>query len=239
MNHQPANAPFANEETYRPVIRPAVPILTVIDDGSIDEGEQIRIRKDSFVIGRSSGDLTIPNDATMSSRHAEIRLTTSRGQREWTLHNLESVNGTFVRVGTAAIAYDTIVLLGSRRFRLEKPSATAADVPGDDTLRIDQLAGSGKGLPTLAESSGKPNALRFPLHSPHLTIGRIGSGCHIQLDDPLVAAVHAELIADSSGGWKLIAKKSRNGIWVKTDATPLASCCFFQCGEQRFKFVIP
>ena len=239
MNHQPAHASFANEQPFRPVIRPAVPILTVLDDGSIDDGEQIRIRKDCFVIGRSSGDLTIPNDATMSSRHAEIRLTTSRGQREWTLHNLESVNGTFVRVGAAALAYDTIVLIGSRRFRLEKPAATASELPGTDTLRIDQPADPGESWPTLAESSGRTNALRFPLHSPKITIGRIGSGCDIQLDDPLVAAVHAELVADSSGGWKLIGKKSRNGIWVKTAVTPLMSCCFFQCGEQRFKFVIP
>ena len=239
MNHQPAHASFANEQPFRPVIRPAVPILTVLDDGSIDDGEQIRIRKDCFVIGRSSGDLTIPNDATMSSRHAEIRLTTSRGQREWTLHNLESVNGTFVRVGAAALAYDTIVLIGSRRFRLEKPAATASELPGTDTLRIDQPADPGESWPTLAESSGRTNALRFPLHSPKITIGRIGSGCDIQLDDPLVATVHAELVADSSGGWKLIGKKSRNGIWVKTAVTPLMSCCFFQCGEQRFKFVIP
>ena len=112
----------ANEETYRPVIRPAMPILTVLDDGSVDEGEQIRIRKDSFVIGRSSGDLVIPNDTTVSGRHAEIRLTTSRGQRQWMLHNLESVNGTFVRVSTANLVDDAIIILGSRRFRLEKPA---------------------------------------------------------------------------------------------------------------------
>jgi len=240
MNHQPANGSFAEEQAFRPVIRPSVPILTVIDDGSIDDGEQIRIRKDRFVIGRSSGDLTIPNDATMSSRHAEIRLTTSRGQREWTLHNLESVNGTFVRVGTAALAYDTIILLGSRRFRLEKPSAAAAsELPGSDTLPIDQPADSRKDWPTLVESSGKPNALRFPLRSPKVTIGRTWGGCDIQLDDPLVAAVHAELVADGSGTWKLIGKTTRNGVWVNTPATALASCCFFQCGEQRFKFVIP
>jgi pSer/pThr/pTyr-binding forkhead associated (FHA) protein len=239
MNHQPANASLADEQIFRPVIRPTVPILTVIDDGSTDDGEQIRIRKDRFVIGRSSGDLTIPNDATMSSRHAEIRLTTSRGQREWTLHNLESVNGTFVRVGTAALAYDTIVLLGSRRFRFEKPATSVSELPGNDTLRIDQPADSGSGWPTLVESSGRPNALRFPLHSPKVTIGRAGSGCDIQLDDPLVAAVHAELVADPRGAWKLIGKTTRNGVWVNTPATALASCCFFQCGEQRFKFVIP
>ena len=229
----------ASEEPYRPVIRPAVPILTVLDDGSVDEGEQIRIRKDSFVIGRSSGDLVIPNDATMSGRHAEIRLTTNRGQRQWTLHNLESVNGTFVRVGNATLGDDTIIILGSHRFRLQKPAFEEPEQSGEDTYRIDQPADSGKAWPTLTESAGKPNCLRFPLQTPQVTIGRKGGGCHIQLDDPLVATLHAELIADARGTWKLVGKKSRNGIWVNANATTLASCCFFQCGEQRFKFVIP
>lgn len=238
-SHQIPELLATNEETYRPVIRPAVPIVTVLDDGSVDEGEQIRIRKDSFVIGRSSGDLVIPNDATMSGRHAEIRLTTSRGQRQWTLHNLESVNGTFVRVGNAMLADDTIIIIGSRRFRIMKPVAKEPEPPGEDTFRIDQQANSEQLWPILTESSGKPNCLRFPLQAPQLTIGRTGGGCHIQLDDPLIATLHAELVADPSGTWKIIGKKTRNGVWVNAASTPLASCCFFQCGEQRFKFVIP
>ena len=131
------------------------------------------------------------------------------------------------------------MLLGSRRFRLEKPAASASELPDNDTLRIDQPADSVRDWPTLVESSGKPNALRLPLRSPKVTIGRTGSGCDLQLDDPLVAPFHAELIADSSGGWKLIGKTTRNGVWVNTPATTLTAYCFFQCGEQRFKFVIP
>ena len=169
----------------------------------------------------ASANLVIPNDATMSGRHAEIRLTTSRGQRHWTLHNLESVNGTFVRVGNATLADDTIIILGSRRFRIEKPVATKPEPGSEGTLRIDQQADSAQLWPILTESSGKSNCLRFPLQTPQVTIGRTGSGCDVQLDDPLVAAQHAEL------------------VWVNATATLLASCCFFQCGEQRFKFVIP
>ena len=187
----------------------------------------------------ASANLVIPNDATMSGRHAEIRLTTSRGQRHWTLHNLESVNGTFVRVGNATLADDTIIILGSRRFRIEKPVATKPEPGSEGTLRIDQQADSAQLWPILTESSGKSNCLRFPLQTPQVTIGRTGSGCDVQLDDPLVAAQHAELVADASGTWKLVGKKSRNGVWVNATATLLASCCFFQCGEQRFKFVIP
>lgn len=237
-SHQIPELLAATEETYRP-LRRRVPILTVLDDGSIDEGDQIRIRKDSFVIGRTIGDLVIPNDDTMSSRHAEIRMNNIAGQRQWTLHNLESVNGTFVRVGSAVLADNTIMILGSRRFRIEKPVAKKSKPLSDSTIRLDQQADSEQVWPILTESLMRPDCLRFSLQAPQLSIGRKGGGCHIELDDPLVATLHAELIADTSGSWKLIGKKTRNGVWVTATTTTLASCCFFQCGEQRFKFVIP
>lgn len=227
------------EEMYRPVIRPAMPILTVLDDGSVEEGEEIRIRKESFVIGRSAGDLTIPFDATMSARHAEIRLATDRsGKREWMLHNLESVNGTFVRVTTAALGDDTIVVLGSRRFRLEQPPGDDTTSRVGDTFRLDQPV-AGQAWPLLVESAGRQKGLRLPITAGHVTIGRKGSGCGIELDDPLLAPVHAELFIDTGGTWKISGRKTRNGVWVNTTVAPLASCCFFQCGEQRFKFVLP
>lgn len=227
------------EETYRPARRPPMPILTVLDDGAVEEGEHIRIRKESFVIGRSAGDLTIPFDPTMSARHAEIRLTTDRsGQRQWMLHNLESVNGTFVRVATAALGDDTIVILGSKRFRLEQPAAEETAARVGDTFRLDQPA-AGQAWPLLVESAGGPKGLRLPLTAGHVTIGRKGGGCGIQIDDPLLAPVHAELFIDTGGTWKISGRKTRNGVWVNTAVAPLASCCFFQCGEQRFKFVLP
>jgi hypothetical protein len=57
---------------FRPTLRPPTPILTICDDGS-EDGELIRIRKDSFVIGRTEGDLLIPHDSQISGRHAELR----------------------------------------------------------------------------------------------------------------------------------------------------------------------
>ena len=53
-----------------PRLRPPTPILTIYDDGS-EEGEVIRIRQDRFIIGRTEGDLIIPNDSQISSHHAE------------------------------------------------------------------------------------------------------------------------------------------------------------------------
>ncbi len=57
--------------TFRPSLRPPMAILCAYDDGQ-DTGETVRIRVPSFVIGRTAGDLVIPHDGGMSSRHAEI-----------------------------------------------------------------------------------------------------------------------------------------------------------------------
>ena len=83
---------------FRPTRRPPTPILIICDDGS-EEGETIRIRKDRFVIGRLEGDLTIPYDTLMSTRHAELRQISVRDKPRRSLVDLQSANGTYVRVG--------------------------------------------------------------------------------------------------------------------------------------------
>lgn len=62
--------PAEDIHEFRPVLRPPVPVLTVLDDGSQDEGEQYRLRGEVFAIGRTSGDARLPNDASISGRHA-------------------------------------------------------------------------------------------------------------------------------------------------------------------------
>ena len=226
------------EQPFRPALRPPVPILTVLDDGSIDEGEQIRIRSERFRIGRSEGDLILKHDPTISSRHAEIQRVDNRGQSRWLLNNTESINGTFVRVNGAKLFEDSIVIIGSRRFRLQQPFAAAIQHSGDGTKQLDKVPPPDQVWPTLVESSGKSDSLKFPIRVPFVTIGRTGAGCDIELDDPLVAAQHATLQKGADGLWKISPIKTRNGVWVSALTIPLTNCCFFQCGEQRFKFVL-
>jgi pSer/pThr/pTyr-binding forkhead associated (FHA) protein len=227
------------EHPFRPALRPPVPVLTVLDDGSMDEGEQIRIRSERFRIGRSEGDLVLKHDPTISSRHAEIQRVDNRGQIRWLLNNTESVNGTFVRVNGAKLFDDSIVIIGSRRFRLEQPFAATSQHTGDGTKHLDKVPPPEQVWPMLVESSGKSGSLKFPVRVPSVTIGRTGAGCDIELDDPLVAARHATLQKGPDGLWKISPGKTRNGVWVSTLSIPLTNCCFFQCGEQRFKFVLP
>ena len=72
----PAVGPAQETTSYRPSLRPSMALLYVLDDGE-DSGEILRVRANSFVIGRVEGNLTIPHDIGISGRHAEV----SRRQR--------------------------------------------------------------------------------------------------------------------------------------------------------------
>ena len=64
--------PSGLEPSYRPLIRPLVPRLTLLDDGDLTGGETIRLREAVTVIGRTEGDIRLPHDPLVSGRHAEI-----------------------------------------------------------------------------------------------------------------------------------------------------------------------
>ena len=51
--------PPVETSNYRSVNRPAMAVLTVLDDGSRTDGEPWRIRTDRFVIGRTHGNCVI------------------------------------------------------------------------------------------------------------------------------------------------------------------------------------
>jgi pSer/pThr/pTyr-binding forkhead associated (FHA) protein len=233
---------LAAEDTheYRPTLRPPVPVLTVLDDGSRDYGEEFRIRTDSFTIGRTSGSLALPNDPSISGSHAEIRRVPWKGGYQWHLHDLGSVNGTFVRSSRSVFHETTVMILGSRRFRLRNPLKPAArQLSTTDTNLLDDVSIPQTVWPVLIEASGKREALQLPLRSESVTIGRVAGGAEIELDDPLVANRHATLKRQRDGSWLMEADVTRNGVWVSVTSIELRSNCFFRLGEQRFRFMIP
>jgi pSer/pThr/pTyr-binding forkhead associated (FHA) protein len=229
-----------DDQDFRPSLRPPVPVLTVLDDGSLEEGEDVRLRRERFSIGRTSGDVQLPNDPSISGAHAEIRRTEWKGGFQWHLNDLESVNGTFVRCVRAVLHENAILILGARRFRLRNPlKPKSVPTVGHQTNLMDGMHIPETVWPVLAEASTKPGAMAFSLRSDRLLIGRVGGGADIQLDDPLLANRHAELKRLRDGTWMISAETTRNGIWVSVTAVGLTPYCFFRCGEQRFRFVIP
>lgn len=198
---------------YRPIIRRPMALLLVVDDAG-EGGEVIRLRGDRFVIGRTEGDLVIPHDISMASRHAQIERLPDGG---WQLSDLDSGpdRGTFARALNAKLKNGKELQLGTTRFRFESLDLTEA---------------------WLVELSATGTGRRHECLAPSTLIGRTGGGCPISIDDPFVSPVHAEL-RRKPRGWR-IANRGLNGLWVRIDApVRLSVPSQFLCGEQRFVFV--
>lgn len=229
-----------DDQEFRPTLRPPVPVLTLLDDGSHDAGEDIRLRTEVFAIGRTAGDLRLPHDPSMSSAHAEIRRTPWHGGYQWTLHDVGSLNGTFARC-TRAILHDAaVVILGSRRFHVRNPLRPLVPVQNaSETSSLHNAHVPAVVFPTLEEYSARTDPLQVPLRADRVTLGRTGGGADVELDDPLLAYHHATLARQRDGTWLITAEHTRNGVWVSTLAVTLTSPCHFRLGEQIFRFVIP
>ena len=226
---------------FRPTRRPATPVLIVCDDGA-DEGEIIRIRKDHFVIGRTEGDLIIPHDVGISGRHLELRRTIVEEKPRWTLIDLGSTNGTFVRVGEALLDDGQELIIGSTHLRFEKaaPAEPAPQDPPSDGLRgtlvLSAAAGRDRSAPAHLVVGEET---RFPLEGAEVWLGRDAAHCRVALNDPYVNVRHARFRPQPDGRWTVENNKSVNGVWLRVKQTSFQGACSFMLGEQKFKFRTP
>jgi pSer/pThr/pTyr-binding forkhead associated (FHA) protein len=224
----------------RPVERPPMALLCILDDGKAD-GEWVRLRAERTLIGRTEGDVRIPHDGLMSGRHAElVRQRGPKGYR-WSLVDLQSTNGTFVRCGSTGLRHGDEVLIGRGRFRFEAgATAGSADVPGDAPQPTTQ-AWTESPVRSLVASLVELTPAG-PVHRVHLTLPEYWLGrdqaCTIaRTDDFLLNARHARLFRDGKGQWLLENHQSTNGVWLRITAPmPLGRGCQFRLGEQRFIF---
>ena len=196
---------------FRPTVRGAMALLRIVDDGS-EDGEVIRIRQESVVIGRGEGDVVIPHDISMSARHATIE---RLGDQGWRLRDLGSAGGTFVRVTTARLRNGTVLQIGRTRLRFQAVDLTESWLIEDRPDRPGE---------------------RHECHAPATSIGRVGCGCGIGLDDPFVSPLHAA-VRRTHRGWT-IDNTGMNGLWVRIESpVHVAAPAQFLCGEQRFVFM--
>ena len=188
---------------FRPTVRPPVAVLTVFDDGKMD-GEVIRIRDQRFVIGRTEGDLKIPIDGRISSRHVEITLQTVGGLHRWVVTDLQSTHGMFVRVSRTVLA--------------ERPSSWSATGDTGSMRRRHWPTRRSPRLPTPAVSGatqgwdGSPSPFRPPavteligneignrmlLVKPEYWIGSDPTCPICRPDDPFCEPRHVRLYRDA------------------------------------------
>jgi len=231
---------------FRPTQRPATPILLVLDDGSNDEGQWIRIRQEEFVIGRTEGDLRIGLDSQISSRHAALRYKQSKGKKpRWQLVDLASTNGTFVRISHALLTHGQEFIIGRARFRFEdaqqadKPTPPPVE-PGRQVTRAWQSESSPESLPSLVRSDGANNGHRTLLAQDEIWLGKDSGYCQVVLaDDPFASARHARICRDREGRWTIENNKSLNGLWLKVERLTMSGTARFLLGEQQFLFRVP
>ena len=236
---RPATAIVGDEtRPFRPIRRPSMALLLVLDDG-LDEGEEIRVRAESFTIGRVEGDLVIPHDPGISGRHAEIVRRLDGGQLRWFLRDLQSTNGTFARASSVVLRDGQEVLLGSMRLRLEIPSTSAPAAPPipATTQKWQALSPASAKVddhPCLVEQKAEGEGRRFLLADAETTVGRDPQMARLVLDDPMISPVHARIARDAKGRWVIHNADSLNGLWARVEEVPLDRGGQFQCGEQRF-----
>jgi len=217
--HQPQHA--ADAAPFRPLLRRPMAVVLVVDDG-LESGETVRMRGDSLVIGRSEGDIVVPHDVSMSTRHAIIERLPEGAC--WQLSDLGSAGGTFARVTTARLKNGSVIQIGATRLRFETASGHPPDALGDDPdTRFIEVLPHGTGR--WHTFSG--NAAR---------IGRDAAECEVAIDDPFASPRHAT-VHHTPRGW-VVENSGANGLWVRIEAPlRLSVASQFLCGEQRFVFV--
>lgn len=233
---------------FRPVHRPRMALLCILDDGKKD-GEWIRIRGPRLVIGRSDADILIAHDDGISGRHAELERRFDAGYC-WYLKDLGSTNGTFVRCGKTRLRNGQDFLIGSRRYRFHVPPQEA---PGaaDPSEAQDHLPRATRAVPRIDLSNLLPSVQhlddpdggqrRSLLTDAEHWIGGDPAQCSLVIRrDPMINPRHARLSHDPHGRWFIEDDKSLNGLWVRIiDEIRLERDCDFQLGEQRFLVRLP
>lgn len=229
---------------FRPTLRPPMAVLTVFDDGKAD-GEHFRLREGRFVIGRTEGDLLIPHDGMVSSRHVEITRQAVGGQQRWIITDLQSTNGLFVRVSRTVLADRAELLVGKGRYRLLAPTsdggATADYTPPEGARNTTQAwgnDGAAPAIPALVELVGNAISNRVLLLGSEYWIGTDPSCAICRVNDPFCEARHARLWRDAKGQWQVEQSKTVNGVWFRVPQVVCESTVQFQIGEQRLRLKV-
>ncbi len=102
LRTEPAPDISGREFEIEPVVVPKPPLplawLGIVSGPGAIRGHTFVLRQDN-IIGRSKGDILLAGDATISSRHAQIKVEPGHGgaqRRAFVLYDLNSTNGTYV-----------------------------------------------------------------------------------------------------------------------------------------------
>lgn len=232
----------STESVFCPTVRPPIAILAVLDDGE-SSGELIRIRDEQFIVGRTEGDLRLPFDELLSSRHLAINRQIVQGAWRWVITDLQSRNGVFFRVSKAPLSHNTEFLIGGGCYKFQIVQQTCPDTqgwnginsapPGTRAFQGDLQPGTATITELLRGGIGSRQTLVKDSY-------RIGSDVQCDIvrnQDPFTRSEHATLTRSDRGTWVIQNNSTKNGVWIRLPQIGISSggTCEFQAGEQRFK----
>jgi len=233
-------------QRYRPIHRPPMAMLCVLDDGS-DKGEWIRVRRDRLVVGRSDGDLVIPHDDGMSGKHFEIVRVIEDADFRWYVKDLGSTNGTFAAIKDYVLRHNQELIIGGRGYMFNaapRGSAVQTDegvperkttmaMPAVSRADVDRL------VPSLVEETPDGDGNRYSLTDSENFVGSDSNRCSVVIEgDPFVEPRHARIYRDQHERWRVEDVSSANRTWLRMDQIEVVKSGFFQAGEQRFRVKI-
>lgn len=235
-----AAEPQASFERFRPLSRPPIAMLRVLDDGQ-GTFETVRLRGDQFAVGRVEGDLVIPHDSGISGRHLRIERTVEDGDYCWHVIDSGSTNGTFFSVATYQLRHGQELLIGGRRYRYETPGPAAAGAasPAADRQVTSQWQALSPGalraaLPELVELAPGGEETRRALTADDVRVGADAAKCGLTIaGDPYLEPVHCRIYKDPNGRWRIENLATVNGTWLRLERVRVDRSVVFQAGEQR------
>ena len=199
-----------------PIKGPTPEVLLFLGDKSLGT---FSLAKGELTIGRNPGNDILIDNVGVSRRHAVIKMSGGRV----TVEDLGSANGTFVG-GQKITSHelkdgDEIQVLKHRLvFRVPKDAATAkleiAADAGQKTMFIDAAtiaqaaAGKAAGRPEAAAPKLRPSLIlpdrrKMALEMEEITLGT-GPDCKVQVSGMFVAKLHARIVPDKEGQFKII-----------------------------------
>lgn len=233
--------PVDRTPAYRPPSRQPLALLTVFDDG-LSSGEVVRIRQDCMVIGREEGDVRIPFDLAMSRQHAQLTCHFNEGKCRWVFKDLQSTNGSFVRVYRARLSADMELAIGTRRYLFKLAPQAPASSPSSPMGTV--VFGDSSGIQASADgaclvevATNGMSSRTIAIERQRVKVGADPQRCEAAIDeDSYVNPVHAEIYRDERGHWMIDDLESRNGVWIRVKQLTLTQQAEFQLGQQRFLF---
>lgn len=210
----------------------AARLIVVAQDGS--PGRDYPLGAVQTDIGRTEGDIRLPNDPYVSPRHARI----IRKEGRFFVRDLGSTNGVFVRLKSPSkLRHGDLVLVGLEVLRFEVVSDTEKGL-GPATDGETQVFGSPM-LPRYARLCQRTveGVTRdvYYVSKDEIVIGR-EAGDVVFTTDPFMSRRHASISRERDGGFTLRDLGSSNGTYLAIrEDMPLSDGDHVRVGQHLFR----